>query len=56
MCIGVYLHVDFLVESLAAVLANERLVVGVSSHVGMEVGCTIEGLCIKRAFILSSES
>ena len=44
MGVGVDLHIDLLVEPLPAVLADERLVVGVGPHVRVQVGRPVERL------------
>lgn len=44
MRIGVYLHVNLLMESLATVLTNKWFVVGMGPHVSMKVRCSVEGL------------
>ena len=42
MCIGMNFQVYLLMESFATVSAHKRTVVGVSSHVSMQIRCAIE--------------
>lgn len=45
------LHVDFLVKPFSTEVTNERLVVGVRAHVGMQVRSTVECLVALRAHV-----
>ena len=43
MCIGMYFHINLLVEPFSTVCADEWFVVSVSAHVRMQIGCAVEG-------------
>lgn len=49
--VAMNLHVDLLVESLSAEVANERLVVGVRAHMSVQIRRAVEGLVALPAHI-----
>jgi hypothetical protein len=51
MSVGVNLHVDLLVISLATIRADERFVTSVRAHVCVEIGGAVEGLVARGTHV-----